>query len=144
MPKYGVFSGPYFPAFGLNTVRYSASLHLQSKCRKIRTRKNFVIGHFSRSNSLRKYAYKKVMRSSGRVLRIFWQNLIFYRITDNCSTIRLPHGRLTKIGLFSIVKHAQAALYDITLMYQEKFQSLDLYPEADLGLLQHPRWSALW
>ena len=23
MSKYGVFSGPYFPAFGLNTERYS-------------------------------------------------------------------------------------------------------------------------
>ena len=33
------FSGPYFPAFGLNTDRYRVSLHLQSKCRKIRTRK---------------------------------------------------------------------------------------------------------
>ena len=25
MPKYGVFSGPYFPAFGLNTERYRVS-----------------------------------------------------------------------------------------------------------------------
>ena len=47
--KYGVFSGPYFPAFGLNTERYSISLRIQSKCGKIRTRKNSVFGHFSRS-----------------------------------------------------------------------------------------------
>ena len=33
------FSGPYFPAFGLNTGRYVVSLRIQSKCRKIRTRK---------------------------------------------------------------------------------------------------------
>ena len=33
------FSGPYFPAFGLNTERYSVSLHIQSKCGKIRTKK---------------------------------------------------------------------------------------------------------
>ena len=33
------FSGPYFPAFRLNTERYSGSLRIQSKCRKIRTRK---------------------------------------------------------------------------------------------------------
>ena len=32
------FSGSYFPAFGLNTDRYGVSLHIQSKCRKIRTR----------------------------------------------------------------------------------------------------------
>ena len=32
------FSGPYFPTFRLNTERYSVSLRIQSKCRKIRTR----------------------------------------------------------------------------------------------------------
>ena len=37
--KYGVFSSPYFPAFGLNTERYEVSLHFQSECGKIRTRK---------------------------------------------------------------------------------------------------------
>ena len=46
--KYGVFSGLYFPTFGLNTERYSVSLRIQSECRKIRTRKNSVSGHFSR------------------------------------------------------------------------------------------------
>ena len=30
--KYGVFSGPYFPTFGLNTERYSVYLRIQSKC----------------------------------------------------------------------------------------------------------------
>ena len=43
--KYGVFSGPYFPAFGLTTKRYG----LQSECAKIQTRKNSVFGPFSRS-----------------------------------------------------------------------------------------------
>ena len=32
------FSDPIFPAFGLNTKRYSVSLRIQSKCGKIRTR----------------------------------------------------------------------------------------------------------
>ena len=41
--KYGVLSGPYFPAFGLNTERYFVSLRIQSECGKIRTRKNSVI-----------------------------------------------------------------------------------------------------
>ena len=31
------FSGPYFPAFGLNTDRYGVSLRIQSECGKIRT-----------------------------------------------------------------------------------------------------------
>ena len=42
--KYGIFSVPYFPVFGLNT---EVNLRIQSKCRKIRTRKNYVFGHFS-------------------------------------------------------------------------------------------------
>ena len=33
------FSPPYFLAFGLNTEIYSINLRIQSKCRKIRTRK---------------------------------------------------------------------------------------------------------
>ena len=33
------FSGPYFPAFGLNTEKYRISLRIKSQCRKIRTRK---------------------------------------------------------------------------------------------------------
>ena len=45
------FSGPYFPAFGLNTERYSISLRIQSECGKRWTRKspNKDILHFSRS-----------------------------------------------------------------------------------------------
>ena len=39
MSKYGVFSGPYFLAFRLNTERYGVSLCILSECRKIRTRK---------------------------------------------------------------------------------------------------------
>ena len=46
--KYGVFSGPYFPAFGLDTERYFVSLRIQSKYWKIRTRKTSVFGLFSR------------------------------------------------------------------------------------------------
>ena len=32
------YSGPHFTAFGLNTVRYFVSLHIQSKCGKMGTR----------------------------------------------------------------------------------------------------------
>ena len=47
MPKYGVFSGPYFPVFELNAKIYRGNLRMQSDYEKIRTRKNFVFGHFS-------------------------------------------------------------------------------------------------
>ena len=32
------YSGPHFPAFGLNTDRYEVSLRIQFQCRKMRTR----------------------------------------------------------------------------------------------------------
>ena len=32
------YSGPYLPAFGLDTARYGVSLRIQSECRKIRAR----------------------------------------------------------------------------------------------------------
>ena len=47
--KYGFFSGPYFPAFELNTERYEVSFRIQSECGKLRTRKNSVFGHISHS-----------------------------------------------------------------------------------------------
>ena len=50
--KYGVFSGPYFPVFGLNTEIYSVNLLDQSEHRKVRTRKNSVFGHFLRSECI--------------------------------------------------------------------------------------------
>ena len=40
------FSGPYFPAFRLNTERYFVFLRIQSKCRKKRTIKNFETDTF--------------------------------------------------------------------------------------------------
>ena len=49
--KYGVFSGLYFPIFGLNTEIYSVNLRIQSKYRKIRTRKTSVFRDFSRSDT---------------------------------------------------------------------------------------------
>ena len=33
------FSGPYFPAFGLNMERFSVSLRIQSECWNIQARK---------------------------------------------------------------------------------------------------------
>ena len=60
--KYGVFSGPYFPAFGL---RYKVSLRIQSEFGKIRTRKNSVLGHSSRSGKIEaaSYWFKQINRS---------------------------------------------------------------------------------
>ena len=47
MSKYGVISDPYFPVFGLNAEIYGVNLRIQFEYRKIRTRNNSVLGHFS-------------------------------------------------------------------------------------------------
>ena len=49
MYKYGVFSGPYFPAFRLNTKIY----YIHYEYRKIRIRKNSIFGHFSYCQSFK-------------------------------------------------------------------------------------------
>ena len=46
MSKYGVFSGPYFPAFELNMEIYEVDLRTQSKCGKIQTRKTPYLDTF--------------------------------------------------------------------------------------------------
>ena len=46
MPKYGGFSGPYFPVFGLNTEIYSV---FSQNTGSYRPEKNSIFSHFSRS-----------------------------------------------------------------------------------------------
>ena len=52
MSKYGVFSGLYFPVFGLNAEIYGANLRIQSKYLHGPYREKYsVFWHFSRNNS---------------------------------------------------------------------------------------------
>ena len=48
-PNTEVFFGPYFLVLELNMEIYRVNLRIQFEYRKIRTRKNSVVGHFSRS-----------------------------------------------------------------------------------------------
>ena len=50
--NYGVISGLYFPAFGVNTERDFVSLRIQSEYGKIQTRNNSVFGHSAYSGNL--------------------------------------------------------------------------------------------
>ena len=52
MPKYGVFSGPYFPVFWLNTEIVNLRIHsvFSPNTGQLWTRKNSLFGHFSRSD----------------------------------------------------------------------------------------------
>ena len=45
-PNCGVFSGPYFPVFVLNTEIYAVNLRIQSEYEEIQTRKNSVFRYF--------------------------------------------------------------------------------------------------
>ena len=47
--EFGVFSGMYFPVFGLNMVINIVHLRIQYKYEKTGTRKNFISGLFARS-----------------------------------------------------------------------------------------------
>ena len=61
-----VFSGPYFPAFRLNTERYSVSLHIHSECRKIQTKITSNTGTFhavNGSEKIQKSAFVHFLRS---------------------------------------------------------------------------------
>ena len=44
--KGGVFSGPYFSVFRLNMEVYGVTIHIQSECRKIWTRKTPYLAIF--------------------------------------------------------------------------------------------------
>ena len=59
MSKYGVSSGRYFPVFELNMEIYRVNIRIQSEYSKIRTRKNSIFGHFSRSGNLNESIYSK-------------------------------------------------------------------------------------
>ena len=48
------FSSPYFPLFSVFSVSLFAFSCIQSKYRKIRSRKNSIIGHFSCSDQVKK------------------------------------------------------------------------------------------
>ena len=47
------YSGPYFPAFGLNTERYSVSLRIQYKVRENTEQNNSEYGCFFRSATMK-------------------------------------------------------------------------------------------
>ena len=57
------FSGPYFPALGLNTEGYSVSLHIQVKCAKTRTKKTPNMDTFTQCTGQREPVLWHILRS---------------------------------------------------------------------------------
>ena len=95
--KYGVFSGPYFLAFGLNAKIYGVNLPIQSEDGKMRTRKNSVFGYFSISAS--------------RGLRFWSLNISdhFWRLMSNYKFLMLVFSTLSggwkQYHTFTLVSH---------------------------------------
>ena len=67
------FSGPYFPAFGLNTDIYSVNLRIQSKCGKIRTRKT------RNTDTFYAVVFSLLKTYRSRSICIFIRNLNIYK-----------------------------------------------------------------
>ena len=77
--RYGVFSHPYFPVFGLNTDRCFVPFRIQSECGKIGTRKNSVFGQFSRSVGFMEEVLVNQKVFQLTLLRLsFWEFLLLF------------------------------------------------------------------
>ena len=68
--KYGVFSGPYFTAFGLNTERDGVFLRIQFEYGKIRTRKKNRIWTLFTQCVIYKIKPKENMKQEFRLKKI--------------------------------------------------------------------------
>ena len=76
--KYGVFSGPYFPVFGLNMEICGVNYYnrIQSEYRKIWTRRNSVFGNFSRSENLGSFSFTR-HRNFHNLMKPFFGSFAF-------------------------------------------------------------------
>ena len=82
---YSEFSGPFFPAFGLNAEIYSVNLQVQYEYGKIRTRKNFV--SMKKIDSLKKLDQVLIIRCKNHALQIktlltpgqMWQPVVVWK-----------------------------------------------------------------
>ena len=91
MSKHGVFSGPYFPAFELNTEIYGVNLRIQSKCRKIWAGKNSVFAQFLHSEKEYQNAATKFLSE------YFWMSKTIHSqctLSLTPENIRQPYGFL--------------------------------------------------
>ena len=119
MSKYVVISVPYFPVFGLNTEIYEVNLRIQSKYRKIRTRNNYVFGHFSRSASL---AEMRISYLAGEHLTFLYCRVVCLRLPiklPTCDKISLLMTSSYKMVFFFKIQHTKSVLF-IDIYYYAK------------------------
>ena len=78
----GVFSGPYFPVFGLKTEIYEINLPILSEYRKLWTRKNSVLGHFSRSGRSGKKTLSDIYKGTFFVKIVNGKKFLFHNVLN--------------------------------------------------------------
>ena len=113
------FSGPYFAAFGLNTVRYRVSLLIQSKCAKIQVRKTSNTDTFHAVHCDSRIMFMNTGEGNWFFIFLtkFIDNFIAIALRHGCSAVNLLHifrktfpkntsgGILMKSILSFILKH---------------------------------------
>ena len=87
--KYRVISGPYFPAFGVNTETYVFALRIQSECGKIRTRNNSVFWHFSWSALLCLINPNFIQKNQKKAMSQSWESGVRYGRTNGRTKLSL-------------------------------------------------------
>ena len=88
--EYGVFSGPYFPAFGLNTEIYGVNLRIQSECGKSTGQKNSI---------------SRLDNPETKIIMLFWDNNILILVLTHYNSVSmqsLNFARFCRFLRFSI------------------------------------------
>ena len=111
MSKYGVFSGPYVPVFGLNTEIY-LNLRIQSEYRKMRTKKISVFGHFSRRGTV--FTQRHCLHAEA-------ESFTFFRTDNNYGNIKLKSS--TTVVLVMTCLGVQ---FNIIYFFYQRFPSQTL------------------
>ena len=143
------FSGPYFLAFELNTVRYSVSLRIQSKCGKILTRKtpNTDTFHVVSIAQKIKFSIKHFFSKCDQIRRKLWIMRIWSHLllADFVAfTEEILNGKiyLLCIDPTNIKKHIfryTASFLKCTLFYKQSFykpQILDSKNHKQIFVIQ--------
>ena len=156
LSKTGIFSSSYFPVFGLNTKICGANHCIQSEYRKIRTRKNSVFGHFSRSDNFSKNIYLGTFIKLSKVFGVsqfsHWHSkfYIYIQVFDSQS---FEQGKLihvtTQGGFLKFGKKEKISNHLSNFSYLSTFviRICNLYylPHTDFNsvLLLPNRWKSL-
>ena len=124
--KYGIFSSPYFPVFGLNTEIYCINLRIQSEYGKIKTRKYSVFGHFLHSVNVFLIVRRNILNKRGlqglewvRVVHFLPTTAIF-KISRIAWNFESSFGILNKI----FIETLGTSKFPIWHIWKDQFQKV--------------------